>query len=222
MKKLLYIFLLASISFSLFAQDTIYLDRSYNKTDRASATIIHIVDQSIDSTHYPYQDYNEDFVLLESGYVYSEDLTIRDGVVTNYHENGVKFSEEFFVDGEFDEILKQWDEEGKQTLIVYPFYHVEIKPEYPGGDAALLKFLAKHIVYPEIAKEKGYQGKVFLQFVIDKTGKVTQVKVARGVQEVLDKEAARVVSQLAQWTPGEHKGKKVAVSYIVPVYFRLD
>jgi len=222
MKKLLTFCLFLSFSFSLFAiQDTVFLNRSYNEVKPAYATIIHVVDKSIDTTYYPYQDYNKDFVLLESGYVSSEDLTIRDGVVTNYHKNGVKSSEEMFIDGEFDDILKQWDEEGSQIPIVYAFYHVEIKPEYPGGDAALLKLLAKQTNYPELAKEKGYQGKVFVQFVIDEMGNVTQAEVVRGVQEVLDKEAARVVGQLAQWTPGEHKGQKVAISYIVPINFRL-
>ncbi|MDA3910631.1 MAG: energy transducer TonB [Bacteroidales bacterium] len=222
MKKLLSFCLFAIFSFSAFAvQDTLFLDRSYNEVEPASATIIHVVDKSIDSTYYSYEDYNEYFVLLANGYVSAENLLSREGIVANFHKNGVKSSEEIFVNGEFDDILKQWDIMGNQKSIVYNFAQVEKKPEYPGGDRGLLSFIANHTNYPELAKEKEYEGKVFLQFVIDEMGKVTQVEIARGIHEVLDNEAVRVVSKLEQWTPGEHKGEKVAVSYVVPINFKL-
>ncbi|MDD4150551.1 MAG: energy transducer TonB [Bacteroidales bacterium] len=101
------------------------------------------------------------------------------------------------------------------------FAVVEDKPIFPGGDAALMKFLADNTKYPEIAKENGIQGRVFIQFVIDKTGKVTKVQVAKGVDPYLDAEAKRVVAMLPNWSPGKQRGKAVPVTFIVPINFKL-
>ncbi|HPL04938.1 MAG TPA: energy transducer TonB [Bacteroidales bacterium] len=101
------------------------------------------------------------------------------------------------------------------------FAVVETKPEYPGGEAALLKYIADNTVYPPVAKENGIQGRVFVQFVIDVTGRVTKVQVARGVDPYLDTEAVRVVKTLPKWTPGKQRGKSVPVTYIVPINFKL-
>ncbi|MCK9499776.1 MAG: TonB family protein [Bacteroidales bacterium] len=101
------------------------------------------------------------------------------------------------------------------------FAVVETKPEYPGGDAALMKFISENTKYPEIAKENGIQGRVFIQFVIDATGKVTKVQVAKGVDPYLDSEAMRVVKTLPSWSPGKQRGKNVPVTYIVPINFKL-
>lgn len=101
------------------------------------------------------------------------------------------------------------------------FADTEVKPTFPGGEAALFKFLAKNAIYPESAKTKGIQGKVYVQFIIDKTGKVTNVSVVRKISPMLDAEAIRVVKMLPKWTPGIHKGKAVPVTYIVPITFKL-
>ncbi|MDD2385170.1 MAG: energy transducer TonB [Bacteroidales bacterium] len=101
------------------------------------------------------------------------------------------------------------------------FAVVEDKPIFPGGDAALMKFLADNTKYPEIAKENGIQGRVFIQFVIDKTGRVTKVQVAKGVDPYLDAEAKRVVALLPNWSPGKQRGKAVPVTFIVPINFKL-
>ncbi|MFO7880327.1 MAG: energy transducer TonB [Bacteroidota bacterium] len=112
-------------------------------------------------------------------------------------------------------------EEEEEEVDPIDFAVVEDKPVFPGGDAALMKFLSEETEYPEIAKENNIQGRVFIQFVIDVNGKVTSVSVARGVDPYLDKEAKRVVSQLPDWKPGEQRGKKVPVTYIVPINFKL-
>jgi len=101
------------------------------------------------------------------------------------------------------------------------FAVVETKPEYPGGEVALLQYIAENTVYPPVAKENGIQGRVFVQFVIDATGRVTKVQVARGVDPYLDTEAVRVVKTLPKWTPGKQRGKNVPVTYIVPINFKL-
>lgn len=102
------------------------------------------------------------------------------------------------------------------------FFIVETMPEYPGGQLALRKFIATHVMYPEEAKQKGVQGKVFVSFVVEKDGSVGDVKIARGVDSSLNKEALRVVTLLSDWTPGKQKGKAVRVSYTVPINFALQ
>lgn len=105
---------------------------------------------------------------------------------------------------------------------VFNFYVLEDKPEFPGGEAALLKWIAQNTKYPEMAKENGIQGRIFVGFVIDKAGKVTEVKILRGVDPYLDKEALRVVNSMPSWTPGKQRGKPVKVSYQVPIKFTLN
>ncbi|OFX57892.1 MAG: energy transducer TonB [Bacteroidetes bacterium GWA2_30_7] len=105
---------------------------------------------------------------------------------------------------------------------VFNFYVLEDKPEFPGGEAALLKWIAQNTKYPEMAKENGIQGRIFVGFVIDKTGKVTEVKILRGVDPYLDKEALRVVNNMPSWSPGKQRGKPVKVSYQVPIKFTLN
>jgi len=102
------------------------------------------------------------------------------------------------------------------------FVHVERMPQFPGGDRALLKFLAEKTIYPEIAKENGIQGRVFVSFVINKKGEVVDIRLARGVDPSLDKEALRVVSLLPKWTPGKQREKAVNVAFNVPINFRLN
>lgn len=111
------------------------------------------------------------------------------------------------------------DEE--EELDVIDFAVVEEKPIFPGGDAALLQFIRDNTRYPPIAKENGIQGRVFVQFVIDVNGKVTNVQIARGVDPYLDQEALRVVRLLPDWKPGRQRGQNVPVSFIVPINFRL-
>lgn len=102
------------------------------------------------------------------------------------------------------------------------FFIVEDMPEFPGGDLALRKYIANAIKYPVIAQENGIQGKVYVTFVVSKTGKVTDAKIARGVDPSLDKEALRVVNALPAWKPGKQRGKPVNVSYTVPINFVLQ
>ena len=105
---------------------------------------------------------------------------------------------------------------------VIPFAIVEDKPLFQGKDAnEFTKWVYNNIVYPEIAKENGVQGRVTLQFEIGKDGTVTNVKVLRGVDSSLDKEAVRVVSNSPKWTPGKQRGKAVKVKYNFPVTFQL-
>ena len=103
-----------------------------------------------------------------------------------------------------------------------PFQLVEEKPSFMGGDANQFSaWVNKRLVYPEIAKENGVQGRVTLQFTVEKDGSVTKVKVLRGVDPSLDKEAVSVVSMSPKWKPGKQRDRAVPVTYTFPVYFQL-
>ena len=103
-----------------------------------------------------------------------------------------------------------------------PFQLVEEKPSFNGGDAnEFSKWVNSRIVYPEIAKEDGVQGRVTLQFTVNADGTVSNVKVLRGVDSSLDKEAVRVVSSSPKWKPGKQRDRAVKVTYTFPVIFQL-
>jgi protein TonB len=103
-----------------------------------------------------------------------------------------------------------------------PFQLVEEKPSFQGGDAnQFSKWVNQRLVYPEIAKENGVQGRVTLQFTVEKDGTVTKVKVLRGVDPSLDREAVRVVSSSPRWKPGKEGGRAIPVTYTFPVIFQL-
>ena len=103
-----------------------------------------------------------------------------------------------------------------------PFQLVEEKPSFQGGDAnQFSKWVNQRLVYPEIAKENGVQGRVTLQFTVEKDGSITKVKVLRGVDPSLDKEAVRVVSMSPKWKPGKQRDRAVPVTYTFPVIFQL-
>lgn len=110
------------------------------------------------------------------------------------------------------------EEESAQQI----FTVVEKMPEFPGGQAALLQYLAKAIHYPVIAQENGIQGRVTCSFVVNRDGSIVDAQVLRGVDPSLDKEAIRVINAMPKWSPGEQRGKPVRVKYTVPVNFRLQ
>ena len=99
---------------------------------------------------------------------------------------------------------------------------VEEMPQFPGGEQAMMKYIAENVKYPEDAKEKNQSGRVFLSFVVEKDGRVDDVKVLKSVCESVDKEAVRVVKAMPNWKPGKQKGKPVRVSYCLPITFKLN
>ena len=102
------------------------------------------------------------------------------------------------------------------------FQIVEEMPAYPGGEAKLMEYVAKNIKYPQIARETGIQGRVFVGFVVEPDGSVSNVKVLRGIGGGCDEEAMRVVKSMPKWKPGKQRGKAVRVSYMLPVNFKLQ
>lgn len=148
-----------------------------------------------------------------------EELTVVD--------DDTDLDEELDIDTEADEetmidqtdinLMEEEEEEEPEIFMV-----VEQMPEFPGGQRALFKYISENINYPPIAKENGIQGKVFIQFVVGKTGTITNVNVLRGVDPSLDKEAVRVVKSMPKWKPGKQRGKPVFVRYQVPINFKLQ
>ena len=102
------------------------------------------------------------------------------------------------------------------------FEYVEQMPSFPGGDAALMRYLSKYIKYPPLAEENGIQGRVICTFVVERDGSVSDIRIKRSVDPSLDKEAMRVVSAMPKWIPGRQNGQMVRVKYTLPVTFRLQ
>ena len=121
-----------------------------------------------------------------------------------------------------DEVVVEKKEEKPKEVKEEVFRSVEQMPQFPGGEAALMKYLQSHLNYPPMAAENNVQGRVVVQFVVDKTGKVGEVKVVRSVDKDLDKEAVRVCKSLPKFTPGRQNGQAVSVWYTLPVTFKLQ
>ena len=102
------------------------------------------------------------------------------------------------------------------------FKIVEEMPAFPGGEAKLMEYVAKNVKYPQIARETGVQGRVYVNFVVEPDGSVSNVSVLRGIGGGCDEEAVRVVKNMPKWKPGKQRGKAVRVSYMLPVNFKLQ
>ncbi|WP_019537755.1 energy transducer TonB [Proteiniphilum acetatigenes] len=135
------------------------------------------------------------------------------------------------------EIKSEDDQSQRQTEVYIPppppkpkqeevteeiFVVVEEQPEFPGGNAAMMKFLSDNIRYPVIAQENGISGRVICNFVVERDGSITDVQVVRGVDPSLDREAIRVIQQMPRWKPGKQRGSAVRVRFTLPVVFRLQ
>lgn len=114
------------------------------------------------------------------------------------------------------EITLQEDISEDQVFLV-----VEVMPEFPGGQEAMMKFIADNMQYPDAAAENGIQGRVTLSFFVDVDGSITDIEVVRGIDPLLDAEAIRIVQSMPKWTPGKQAGKPVRVKYTFPVRFSL-
>jgi len=124
-------------------------------------------------------------------------------------------------EGDKDAIDLPIDEPGTGDAPAEIFTIVEEMPSFPGGEAALVKYLSENIRYPARARENGITGRVFVTFVIGKDGKVTESKILRGIGGGCDEEALRVVNSMPQWRPGKQRGEPVMVQYNLPLNFTL-
>lgn len=145
-------------------------------------------------------------------------------------ENEMEVEEEIEIDVEADQetIIEEYDpfnpvdEEEEEEVEEAPvFVVVEVMPRFPGGDEALKKYLAENIKYPEMARESGIQGRVYVTFVVEKDGSVTNVELLRGIGGGCDQEAIRVVENMPNWNPGRQRDKPVRVQFNLPITFVL-
>lgn len=118
---------------------------------------------------------------------------------------------------EFTPMDVQEEEEAEEEI----FQVVEKMASFPGGNAKLMEFLRKELVYPQIAIDNNVQGRVFVQFVVNRDGSIQDVKVTRGVDPILDEEAIRVVKKMPKWVPAEQRGKTVRSRFTLPVMFKF-
>jgi periplasmic protein TonB len=144
-------------------------------------------------------------------------------------EDNVEVEDDFKIDAEADDnteipdqmplpVQKEEEPEAEQEI----FLVVESPPAYPGGDKSMYEYLANNLKYPLQAKEANISGKVFLTFVVERDGSITDVKLLRGIGGGCDEEAIRVVSNMPQWTPGKQRGKPVRVQFNLPINFILQ
>jgi len=141
-------------------------------------------------------------------------------------EDDVEIEDDIEIDVEADQETEVQDyvpveepeEEEEETQI---FQVVETMPTFPGGDAARIKYLQNNLKYPTMARESGIQGKVFVTFVVEKDGSITDVKVLRGIGGGCDEEAVRVIKNMPKWKPGKQRGKPVRVQFNMPIVFKL-
>ncbi len=151
--------------------------------------------------------------IAETLTIVEDDADVEETTIASSEETGQA------VEIKYVPIAVEEEEPEEQTI----FEVVEQMPEFPdGGMAGLMQFLSKNIKYPTIAQENGTQGRVTVQFVVNKDGSIVDAKVLRGVDPYLDKEALRVIGTMPKWKPGMQRGKPVRVKYTVPVMFRLQ
>lgn len=117
----------------------------------------------------------------------------------------------------FEEPVKEVVDNGDNQIYTI----VEQQPEFPGGIEAMMKYLQKNIKYPPQARRMGTEGRVFVEFVVNLDGKITDVRTVKGISTDCDKEAARVITMMPPWKPGKQNGRAVRVRYVLPVNFKL-
>lgn len=143
--------------------------------------------------------------------IVNDDVEVEDDIQINAEVDQTEVIEEY--------VAPEVDEEDIQDVEV--FMVVEEMPDFPGGIAKLGEYLAKSIKYPQMARESGIQGRVYINFIVEPDGHVSNVKVMRGIGGGCDEEAVRVVKAMPKWKPGKQRGKAVRVSYNLPVNFQL-
>ncbi len=115
--------------------------------------------------------------------------------------------------------VQVFDDENSDSIV---FAVVEDPPEFPGGDSARIRFFNKNIVFPQMALDSEVQGTVYITFVIEKDGQVSNVQILRRIGSGCDEEAVRVVKLMPRWKPGKQRGKNVRVQYNLPIRFTLS
>lgn len=142
-------------------------------------------------------------------------------------EDDVEVEDEIEINADVDqnEVIEEYiapEIEEEEVVEQEIFIIVESMPEFPGGQMKMMEYIAKNIKYPQIARESGIQGRVYVSFVVEPDGSISNVNIMRGIGGGCDEEAVRVVKSMPKWTPGKQRGKTVRVSFNLPVNFKLQ
>ena len=200
-----------------------------NKVEKESLTTIKLGEESYVSFADPMeisfdgQDYTLDINSVKNEKTFK--LGDHKVVAKNNHDerhsysvtvDGKPFDLKYITQMLFDDSDEETDDSEVYTGVV------DVMPEYPGGMNAMFDFIQKNVKYPESAKKKGIEGKVYVQFVVEKDGSISDINILRGVSKDIDAEAVRVVKAMPKWKPGIQKGKPVRVQYTMPFSFKLS
>lgn len=145
----------------------------------------------------------------------------------NVVEDDVEVEDEIEIDVDMDDDTEMEEyvpivEEEEELVEEEIFLVVEEMPSFPGGEQEMYRYIGKNIEYPRMAKESGISGRVFVTFVVEKNGAVTDVKILRGIGGGCDEEAIRVIKSMPTWKAGKQRGKPVRVQYRMPIKFTLQ
>ncbi len=198
--------LIVFAAFEYKSYDKITVDLSAREVDDIPEEIIPITEQKVKPPPPPPPKQVTKITIVE------DDVEVEDDI-------------DIDVDADDDTEMEEYippEEDDEEIVEAEIFTVVEAMPEFPGGMAKLMGFLGKNIKYPPLAKESGIQGRVFINFVVEPNGQISNVKVLRGIGGGCDEEAVRVVNSMPKWKPGMQRGKPVRVSYNLPVKFTLQ
>lgn len=205
-----------------------YLDPQYQQVkDSTVAKFIRTIELQADSLYHVRDIYRKGQLAMEGTFV-DKDCAIQQGYFTYYFENGIKESEGNYKRGSKVGYWKRWDFKGNPKPD--RFYPDEYKQRqnrttkgasFPGGTAALQRFLTDSLAYPDEAFDRQIEGIVYVTFIIDQEGDVRNAEISHGVHYLLDDEALRIVGNMPTWSPASRNGMPVESSFIMPVTFDL-
>ena len=215
-KKILLLSILVIASLASFAQkqEKIYYDKDWKGCSKSKAEFYRIV--NYDENGKPVGKIIDYFITgeLQSEIEGALNIDKIDGKLLTYWNNGNAKRIDEYTNGELIS-GKCFNIEGEEI----PYFDYEIPPKFNGGEVALSKFLSEKKIYPEIARIERIEGEVSVQFVVDIDGKISDVKILKGVHKKLDKEAMRVVRAMPRWTPGNRDGEAVKAYFVISITF---
>jgi TonB family protein len=245
--RIILISLLIIFGINAFSQDTIikYFDKDgLFIEDKENAQFYNKIVKVADSIWY-LEIYNINDEIDFTGSYKTDKFKIKNGYFKFYYKNGELEKEGNYIDKTQNGIWKYYSADGILNYTVeykdnirgdscyyyqngekinnlYFSNDIDITSEFPGGQKELLNFIAKNLKYPDIAKEKGYQGIVFLSFIVEENGSVSNIRVLQSINPILDNECIKVIKKFPIFKPGEKDGIPVKTSLIVPMMFRLN
>ena len=184
----------------------------------ALAARAYVEDESESDFSYEVDETGNEYIIGEDGIGYYR------GNVNDDNEDELE-EIEINVEPKQNEVVNEYmvpENEVEEEEEAEVFTIVDEMPQFPGGESKLMEYVSKNINYPQIARESGIQGRVFVGFVVEPDGSISNVKLLRGIGGGCDEEALRVVNSLPKWKPGKNRGKAVRVSYQIPVFFKLQ